>query len=91
MKTIRFTVGDPLGLHARPAGMLVKIAQGFESDSTLYLERTDMTAPLKRLLAVMGLAVKKDDTVLITVNGSDEEAAAQTIEAWLNEHLGSGK
>ena len=88
MKHIEFTVGDPLGLHARPAGLLVKLAQGFESEATLTLSRSGKSASLKRLLAVMGLAVKGGDRVSITVQGEDEEEAAAALTRWLNEHLG---
>ena len=88
MRRIEFVVGDPLGLHARPAGLLVKVAQGFQSESTVRLTRTDKTASLKRLLAVMGLAVKGGDTITVTVEGVDEDAAAAAIEDWLKEHLG---
>ena len=31
MKTVTHVIADPLGLHARPAGLLVKLAAGFES------------------------------------------------------------
>ena len=88
MRRIEFVVGDPLGLHARPAGLLVKVAQGFQSESTVRLTRTDKTASLKRLLAVMGLAVKGGDRITVTVNGADEAQAVAAMEAWLKEHLG---
>ncbi|MBO5898941.1 MAG: HPr family phosphocarrier protein [Clostridia bacterium] len=88
MRTIEFVVGDPLGIHARPAGLLVKAAQGFESEATIRLDRTDKSASLKRLLAVMGLGVKGGDRITVTVQGADEEEAAEAIETWLKEHLG---
>lgn len=88
MRRIEFVVGDPLGLHARPAGLLVKVAQGFESEATVHLARTDKSASLKRLLAVMGLGVKGGDRITVTVNGADEAQAVAAMEAWLKEHLG---
>ena len=88
MKTIEFTVRDELGLHARPAGLLVKLAQGFSCESTIYLARTDKTASLKRLLAVMGLGVKGGDNITVTLSGADEQAAADAIETWLEQNLG---
>lgn len=88
MKQFQYTVVDELGLHARPAGLLVKVAQGFESESTLTLERTGKSASLKRLLAVMALGVKGGDAVNITVEGADEQATAEAIERWLRENLG---
>lgn len=88
MKTFEFIVKDEHGLHARPAGMLVKLAQGFESEATIRLDRTEKTASLKRLLAVMGLGVKGGDRITVTVNGADEAQAVAAMEAWLKEHLG---
>ena len=87
MISFDFTVGDPLGLHARPAGLLVKLAQGFESESTLTLERTDKSASLKKLLAVMSLGVKGGDRIRVSVDGADEEKAAEAIERWLKENM----
>jgi phosphocarrier protein len=88
MRQFDFAVRDPLGLHARPAGLLVKVAQGFESEATARLERTDQEVSLKRLLAVMGLGVKGGDVITVTVEGVDEDAAADAIEAWMRETLG---
>lgn len=88
MISFEFTVGDPLGLHARPAGLLVKVAQGFESESTLTLERSDKSASLKKLLAVMSLGVKGGDCIRVSVNGADEKNAAAEIERWLRENMG---
>jgi phosphocarrier protein len=88
MRQFDFAVRDPLGLHARPAGMLVKLAQGFASEATVRLERTDQEVSLKRLLAVMGLGVKGGDRITVTVNGADEAQAVAAMEAWLKEHLG---
>lgn len=87
MISFDFTVGDPLGLHARPAGLLVKVAQGFASESTLTLERTDKSASLKKLLAVMSLGVKGGDRIRVSVEGADEEKAAEAIERWLRENM----
>lgn len=88
MKQFQYTVVDELGLHARPAGLLVKLSQGFESESTLTLARTQKSASLKKLLAVMALGVKGGDSVSVTVEGADEQVAAKAIEAWMQENLG---
>ena len=88
MKEFECLIGDPLGIHARPAGHLVKLAQEFESDATMTLARNGKSASLKRLLAVMGLGAKGGDRIRVTVSGKDEEAAARAIERWLAEHLG---
>ena len=87
MKEFSFVVEDPLGIHARPAGLLVSKAREFESDFTVTLQRNGKCASLKRLLAVMGLGIKEGDCITVLVQGRDEEAAAQAIERWLREHL----
>jgi len=88
VREITFTVGDPLGLHARPAGNFVKLAQEFESEGTITLERSAKSASVKRLLAVMSLGVKGGDRISILLKGEDEEAAAHAIQTWLEENLG---
>lgn len=91
MIEFEFTVKDALGLHARPAGGLVKLAQEFESEGTLTLPRSGKSASLKRLLALMSLAVKGGDMVIVTLEGQDEQQAADAVRHWLEGHLGEKK
>ena len=56
MIQFQYTITDPNGLHARPAGLLVKEAQKFSS--AVKLTRGEKSADLKRLFAVMGMGVK---------------------------------
>lgn len=76
MTELVYTIKDNSGIHARPAGLLVKKAQQFASDITIT--KGEKTVDLKKLFALMSLAIKKDETVTITADGSDE---AQAIEA----------
>ena len=87
MISFDFTVNDPLGLHARPAGLLVKLAQGFESECTVYHARMEKSASLKKLLAVMALGIKGGDRIRVSVDGADEAAAAEAVERWLRENV----
>jgi phosphocarrier protein len=87
MKEITLTVKDPLGLHARPAGALVKLAQSFQSEGTLTLERSGKSASIKRLFAVMGLGIKGGDRITLLIQGEDEETATAAIKAWMHENL----
>lgn len=87
MQEFSFVVGDPLGIHARPAGRLVEKAKTFESDFTVTLNRNGKCASLKRLLAVMGLGIKGGDQITVLVQGKDEERAAKAMETWMKEHL----
>jgi len=85
MKTFDYTVKDELGIHARPAGLLVRSASTFKSSITL--KKGDKEADLKRLFAVMGLSVKKADTVTVAINGEDEDEALKAIKQFFESNL----
>ncbi len=85
MKTFEYTIKDELGIHARPAGMLAKTAKGFES--VITIEKDGKSVSAQKLMMLMGLGVKHGDTVKITVEGADEEAAAKAIEDFLQKNL----
>lgn len=85
MKEFKHIITDPMGLHARPAGMLVKAAAGFAS--TITVTAPTGKADAKRLMAVMRLAAKQGMELTITVEGSDEEAAASQLQTFLQENL----
>lgn len=85
MKTFSYTITDEVGIHARPAGLLVKKAKEFESRITL--EKGGKTAEATKLMAVMSMGVKCGDTVNVAVEGADEEKAAAEIERFLKENL----
>ena len=73
MKTFEYTIKDELGIHARPAGLLVKEAKKFESECTIT--KDGKTKKLTQLMMLMSLGVKQGDTVTVTAEGADEEAA----------------
>ena len=75
MKEFQYTVKDACGIHARPAGLLVKVAKGFASTATL--EKDGKSCDLRKLMALMGMGVKQGDTVTVKVEGDDEAAAAE--------------
>ncbi|TCL40702.1 HPr family phosphocarrier protein [Harryflintia acetispora] len=79
MKEFEYTIKDELGLHARPAGLLVKQAATYQSKLTIE-KVGGKSADLKRLFGVMGLAVKCGETVKVTAEGEDEAAAAEALE-----------
>jgi phosphocarrier protein len=85
MKEINFTVTDPLGIHARPAGILVKEAKKYASKITVW--KGDKSCDMRKLLALMGMAVKQGDTINVQVEGDDEEACAAAIEKFLKENF----
>ncbi|PWM34262.1 MAG: HPr family phosphocarrier protein [Clostridiales bacterium] len=79
MKEFEYTIKDELGLHARPAGLLVKQAATYQSKLTIE-KVGGKSADLKRLFGVMGLAVKCGETIKVTAEGEDEAAAAEALE-----------
>lgn len=85
MKTFSYTVKDALGIHARPAGMLVKEVKNFNSKVTL--EKDGKTVDASRLMAVMSMGVKQDQTVTVTVEGDDEDAAFDAMKAFFETNL----
>ncbi len=85
MKSFTHTIADPLGLHARPAGLLVKAAAGFQSAVTVTAPSGKADA--KRIMAVMRLAAKQGMELTVSCEGPDEEAACAALQAFCKENL----
>lgn len=85
MKKFTYTITDPEGIHARPAGLFVKKAAGFECK--VMIEKDGKEADAKRIFGVMGLGVKQGQTITVTTDGADEEKASKELEQFLKENL----
>ena len=96
MKQFTYTITDPVGIHARPAGLLVKAIKALES--TVTIAKADgKSAAGTKLMALMGLGVKcgenvevgikQGETVTVTVEGANEEADAATLEQFFKDNL----
>ena len=85
MKEFTHVIADPAGIHARPAGLLVREAKQFTSQITLT--KGDKTIDVRRIFALMALGAKQGDSLLVRIEGPDEEAAAAAIQAFLKERL----
>lgn len=85
MKEFTYVITDEIGIHARPAGMLVKEAKAFTSKITL--EANGKTADATKLMAVMSLGVKNGAEVVIKAEGDDEDAAIAKLEEFMKENL----
>ena len=86
MKEFAYTIKDEIGIHARPAGNLVKLIKGFSSTVTIEKEGKPAVNGTA-LMKLMGLGVKCGETVKFTVAGDDEEAAVKAIEEFMNANL----
>ena len=85
MKEFQYTVKDACGIHARPAGLLVKVVKGFSSTATL--EKNGKTCDMRKLMAVMGMGIRQGETITVTAEGEDEAAAIEAVEKFLTENV----
>ena len=85
MVSFNYVVTDELGIHARPAGLLVKEAGKLGSKITVC--KGEKKGDAKKIFGIMGLAVKQNDEVTITVEGDTEEADAEVIKAFFENNL----
>jgi phosphocarrier protein len=84
MREIKYLINDELGLHARPAGLLVKMAAKFSCDIQLGTPAKMVNA--KRIIGVMALTLKQGNEMTMTFNGADEEKAEKEVRAFLEEN-----
>lgn len=85
MTEFTYTITDPQGVHARPAGIFVKEAASYPCTITIGKDGKDVDA--KRILGVMSLGVKQGEEVVVKCDGDREEEAAEKLEAFLKENL----
>lgn len=86
MKQFTYTITDPIGVHARPAGLLAKAAKAL--DSTVTVAKADgKSAAATKLMALMGMGIKNGETITVTVEGGNEEANAAAMEQFFKENL----
>ena len=80
------TVVNPLGLHARPAAQLVKLATSFESE--VMVIKDGMPINGKSIMGVMMLAAECGSTLTVQATGKDEQAAVAAICALIDQGFG---
>ncbi|MCR5516631.1 MULTISPECIES: HPr family phosphocarrier protein [Lachnospira] len=85
MKSFDYVIKDEVGIHARPAGLLVKEAKNYDSKITVC--KGDKSAEATKLMALMAMGVKCGDTVTVNVEGGDEEATFASIKDFFENNL----
>ena len=85
MPQFTYTITCPQGLHGRPAMGLAEAAGAQSSAVTIW--KGDRSARADRLMALMTLGVSQGDSVTVTVEGGDEAASLQALEAYFKENL----
>ncbi len=86
MRQFSYTIRDALGIHARPAGRMAQTAKAF-ADTVITISRGEQAAHATQLMKLMGMGVKQGDTVTVTAEGAQEEAAIAAMETLMREHL----
>jgi len=85
MKQIEYEIQDELGIHARPAGLIVRKAKEFQS--AVHIIADDKRANALKIFEVMGLGAVKGQKLEIEISGPDEDAAAVAFGEFLKATL----
>ena len=85
MKEFKYTIKDEVGLHARPAGLLVKEAKKFSSKITLCANGKCSEAT--KLMAIMAMGIKQGQEFTVTIEGEDESTAEQELKEFFMSNL----
>ncbi len=85
MRSFNYTIRDEVGIHARPAGLLVNAAKA--TGCKVTIEKDGKSADACKLFSVMGLGVKCGNTVTVSVEGDNEEAAIVALEEFFKTNL----
>ena len=85
MRKFEYKVKDPNGLHARPAGLFVRCAQGCGSD--VNVSKDGKPANAKRLFSVMGLGVCKGDVITVSCDGPDEASDISKLKSFCESNI----
>ena len=78
------TVQLASGLEARPVAVLVQVASQYESK--IYVETDNKKVNAKSIMGMMTLGLNKGESVVVSAEGTDEEAAIENIEKYLSSH-----
>ena len=87
MKQFTYTITDPVGIHARPAGLLTKFVKTLDSTVTIAKADGSKSAEAKKLMAVMGLGIKTGETVTFNIEGGDEDASADALVQFCKDNI----
>lgn len=85
MQEFKYTIKDELGIHARPAGLLVKLATPFKS--TITVDTGVKQADAKKIMALMGAGAKNGTVVTCRAEGPDEADAIAALKKFFEENL----
>jgi len=85
MRSFEYTIKDELGLHARPAGQMVKYLKTLPAQVTIRCD--ERKADGRKLFAVMAMAVEQGETVIVEVEGEGEEALCAELLSFFEDNF----
>lgn len=86
MRQFTYTITEPVGLHGRPAGLLVRAVKNLDSRVTVA-NRRGISSAGDHLISLMNLGVFRGDTVTVTLEGKTENSDAEALETFFKENL----
>ena len=86
MKEFTYVIEDELGIHARPAGLLSKLAKSF-LDTAVTVTKGDRTVKASQLMKLMNMGIKQGDEVTVAAEGAAEEEAIAALQTFFEENL----
>ena len=81
-----FIINNKIGLHARPAAMLVQTANKFTSE--IVIEKDGRRASAKNAFELLSLSVERGAVVTVEIEGCDEREAMKALEELVNNRFG---
>lgn len=85
MQTFQYIVKDPVGLHARPAGMLVNEAKKYKSKITII--KNGKMVDATKLMLLMSMGIRNGEEITVEILGEDEEEASTRMKEFFEEHI----
>ena len=86
MKQFTYTIKDPLGIHARPAGLLAKLAKDY-GDTVVTVTKGDNTVKASQLMKLMGMGIKQGNEIVVAAEGPAEDEAVAAVQKFFEENL----
>lgn len=80
IRRFEYIITDEIGIHARPAGLLVREIEKYESEITINYNGKNADA--SKLFAIMSLGVRKGEIVVVLIEGPDEQNASEKMEVF---------
>lgn len=83
MKSFEYKITDEVGIHARPAGQLSKLVKELGVKVIIY--KGEKSAEAQKIMAVMGLGIKKGDTIKVEVDADENQF--EEVKKFFHENL----